>query len=382
MYLDLLNSKTDKLSRSGALLEPIELVGRQNELNTIAAIAKNDGDLLITGTPGSGRLMLVKQAAQEVNARLLRIDCLRASNGQDFIHLLINELYQVFDKKYWDFIKKILLDLDLECIFFVSNLSNKSQLNISDNLSDLYQEKAFKIVVVSIQKLLEKIGGRVIIVLERFYHIRSWDRQRKWEKTLRTQISLDSKVSYIILGTIADATTENSSMQDEDIEIVELRPLSKEIVTAWARQALRNHNLTFNVDDGALDLFLDTVRGHIREARILIKYIVLCCGQNQEVNKDDIYKSILNLIDDFSVTFESLLLMLPHSQLQLLKCLAVEPNPQPHSKDYLKKYGLARGGTLQAALKGLQQKGLIYDSKENYQLTLPLLAYWLRENRV
>jgi hypothetical protein len=72
-------------------------------------------------------------------------------------------------------------------------------------------------------------------------------------------------------------------------------------------------------------------------------------------------------------------MLLPASQVQLLECLALDPTEKPQSREYIIKHNLARGGSLQGALTGLQQKGLIYGSKQGYRLALPLLALWIRQ---
>jgi hypothetical protein len=383
-----MKAKDSKKSSFDDLLD-VALVGRQNELNEIITTIQNDDDFLITGAPGIGRSPLVKKASEESNARQLIIDCFRSSNGQEFIDLLIDEIYQSFSED-WNLVNKVLLDSNEEdSTFLISSLSTKeNKVRLSENMSQSMQEKAFQLAVSSLQRLVEETSGRAVIVFKRFYNIRSWDRQGYWEKFLRKKIHMDAKVSYVILGTIAEAKTEEEEeatrSDDERIKVIKLKPLTRGVLTAWARRALENHNLKFSLADGALDLFLDTVQGHIGEARTLVNYIVSVDIQNpeREIRKDDVHQALSNLVKDFSVVFESLLLMLPYAQLQLLECLAVEPTSKPHGKEYRVKYGLARGGTLQAALKGLQQKGLIYDSDDKYQLTLPLFSHWLRKNRL
>ena len=85
------------------------------------------------------------------------------------------------------------------------------------------------------------------------------------------------------------------------------------------------------------------------------------------------------MLQDLSMTFASLLMLLPASQVQLLQCLALDPTQKPQSREYIQKHGLFRGGSLQGALSGLQQKGLIYGSQQGYRLALPLLALWIRQ---
>ena len=64
-------------------------------------------------------------------------------------------------------------------------------------------------------------------------------------------------------------------------------------------------------------------------------------------------------------------MLLPANQVHLLECLALDPTEKPQSREYILKHGLSRGGSLQGALTGLQQKGLIYGSEQGYKLALP-----------
>ncbi len=75
---------------------PQELVGRQAELNQVCHILASDGDLLLAGVPGSGRRTLLHWAAQTVGARVIEIDCLRATDSSRFLQLLAEGITTVF----------------------------------------------------------------------------------------------------------------------------------------------------------------------------------------------------------------------------------------------------------------------------------------------
>lgn len=78
---------------------PPTLVGRADELQQISQILAQDGDLLLTGIPGSGRRTLLRAAAREVGARAIEIDCLRATNRQRFMELLAEGLVDAFARQ-------------------------------------------------------------------------------------------------------------------------------------------------------------------------------------------------------------------------------------------------------------------------------------------
>ncbi|MGK7916517.1 MAG: ATP-binding protein, partial [Prochloraceae cyanobacterium] len=63
----------------------------------------------------------------------------------------------------------------------------------------------------------------------------------------------------------------------------------------------------------------------------------------------------------------------------LLECLAIDPTEKPQSKEYINRHYLSRGGSLQGAIAGLQNKGLIYGADNGYKIALPLFALWLRQ---
>jgi Cdc6-like AAA superfamily ATPase len=79
------------------LSTPLELIGRSAEFQQIVEILARDGDLLIAGVPGSGRRTLVRDAAQEVGAIVLEVDCIRATDGQRFLQLLAEAISQNFE---------------------------------------------------------------------------------------------------------------------------------------------------------------------------------------------------------------------------------------------------------------------------------------------
>jgi hypothetical protein len=85
------------------------------------------------------------------------------------------------------------------------------------------------------------------------------------------------------------------------------------------------------------------------------------------------------LVADLSVTFESLILLLPNTQVRVLESLAIDPTPRPHAADYIRRHHLSRGGTLQGALASLEQKGLLYGAAQGYRIALPMLALWLKQ---
>ncbi|WNN87569.1 ATP-binding protein [Gloeocapsopsis dulcis] len=348
----------------------LEIVGRSAQFQRIVEVLARDGDLLIAGVPGCGRRTLVRTAALEVGAIALEVDCIRAIEGRQFVQLLAEAISQNFDStliQTW--VNTIAKDL-----FVVHVEENSNKLRLADSLTPKQLWQAFERLIQLPQLLAEVVNKQVLLILQSFPHLRLWDRNGEWENTLRREIQSQTRVSYVLIATIAEIT----HTEDYPLEVVELTPLADEVLAVWAREILHTQGLTFDSRSPALEIFLHAVQGHIGDAMTLIRRLVI--HRTDELIRDEqVYQAIQGLLQDLSITFESLLMLLPASQVQLLECLALDPTSKPQSREYIQKHGLSRGGSLQGALTALQHKGLIYGSEQNYRLALPFFALWLRQ---
>ncbi|WP_427159697.1 ATP-binding protein [Aliinostoc sp. HNIBRCY26] len=353
------------------LSTPLQLIGRSIEFQRIVEVLAQDGDLLITGVPGSGRRTLVRGGAQEVGAIVLEIDCIRATDGERFLQLLAEAINQSWEAE------KIQAWVEKNAQEFLTFHPEK-KLKVLRNLNQKQLWQTFELLLQLPQIIAVDLQQRVVLILHSFPHIRSWDRHNLWEMTFRQKINQDSEVSYVLIATIA----EKSNYLDENnhpLETIQLPPLANDILAMWAREILHKEGLTFDSRSQALQIFLEAVQGHIGDAMVLIRRLQILRSSQGLITEQDVEKAIAELLKDLSMTYESLLMILPANQVHLLESLALNPTEKPQSKDYIQKHGLSRGGSLQGALTGLQHKGLIYGAEQGYKLAMPLLALWLRQ---
>ncbi|MCC5637115.1 ATP-binding protein [Nostoc sp. CHAB 5844] len=353
------------------LSTPLQLIGRSQEFQRIVEVLAQDGDLLITGVPGSGRRTLVRTAAQEVGAMVLEIDCIRATDGQRFIQLLAEAISQNWQAAL---IQDWVNNFGKE--FFVCHPEGKLKLLRSLNQKQLWQ--AFEILLNLLQIMAVNLNQRVVLILQSFPHIRSWDRNGLWEATFRQEINVQTHVSYVLIATLAE-TSYQTGETNYPLETIQLAPLANDVLALWAREILHTQGLKFDSRSQALQLFLNAVQGHIGDAMAIIRRLQNFYCTDGLISEEAVQQAIEGLLKDLSLTFESLVMLLPANQVHLLESLALDPTDKPQSKEYIQKHGLSRGGSLQGSLTGLQHKGLIYSAEHGYQLALPLLALWLRQ---
>jgi hypothetical protein len=376
---------------------PQYLIGRQSELQQVSQILSQDSDLLLAGVPGIGRHTLIRAAAGKVGARVLEIDCLRAINASRFLELLAEGLLEVFSTptelalvKRWCMDKPLILE---------HSLTPRARLVWHCGLNEEW--KLFQILLSLPQVMAEWLDCRVVLVFQNFPHIRSWDRSRKWETYLEQEIQRQSRVSYALIATVPE-----DWISDLNLQVITLGPLAPEELQPWIVSQMASQGFVFDEESLALKLFHNYVQGHFGGAIALARRIwldSLAFGRKKSQgefkpkfppsidslslvhpNKEDViqahhvHRSALALVEDQSMTFESLILLLPPSQVRVLESLALDPTDSPHSREYIKKHQLSRGGGLQGALAGLEQKGLVYGPKYGYRIAIPLLAFWLK----
>ncbi len=395
---------------------PQYLIGRQAELQQVSQILRADGDLLLTGVPGIGRHTLIRAAAGHVGARVLEIDCLRATNASRFLELLAQGLVEVFSTptelaliQRWSLEKPLILEY---------SLTRRARLVWHSGPNE---EWTLLQTLLSLpQVLAEWLDCRVVLIFQNFPHICSWDRSRKWETYLEQEIQRQSRVSYALITTVPE-----DWVSDLNLQVITLGPLTPEELQPWIVSQMAAQGLVFDTQSLAMSLFHKYVQGHLGAAIALARRIWLdCCALSRIKDEDKgmksagelepnfpsladslidpnltqkqatspifhpakegqiqahhVHRSALALVEDQSVTFESLILLLPHSQVRVLESLALDPTDSPHTRDYIKKHQLSRGGGLQGALAGLEQKGLVYGPKYGYRIAMPFLAFWLK----
>lgn len=365
--------------------KPQELVGRQDELEQICSILGSDGDLLITGVPGSGRRTLIRCAAQAIGARVIEIDCLRTTDSNRFLKLLAEGIIAAFPDpselaliQRWSTEHPVILEQSSHRPRLVWHTGREGTWGLLQALLALPQRMA------------EWLDCRVVVMFQNFPHIRSWDRSNKWEHYICQEIQWQSRVSYALIATVAEPLLKQNNLQ-----VVALPSLPDRDIKNWMVSVMAQEG--FKLADDALELFLTCVQGHFGEAIALARRTWLDRLAIEKLNEEPqispnpisphnvilieahhVHRSALTFVEDLELTFESLILLLPPSQVRVLESLALDPTDSPHSREYIQKHQLSRGGGLQGALASLEQKGLVYGAEYGYRLTMPLLAFWLK----
>lgn len=368
------------LMQTGFFLDQ-RLIGRETELRRLCQILVEDGDCLLVGAPGIGRRSLIRAAAQQMGVRVIEIDCFRSTSPTRFLRLLADSITEVFS----ELTELRLLQTWIQPHPIVLEQPAGQRAHLTWHLPIEDEWTLFQTLLDLPQFMADALNCRVVILFLNFPHIRSWDRSGHWESHLRQAIQQQSRVSYTLVASVVEAWAEES-----DLHIIALSPLDPAIMQDWIVPAMAAEGFQFTPE--ALKLFLEIVQGHIGDAislaqRIWLETRIRAAASDWTPPKEPagalieahhVHRSVIALVNDLSTTFESLILLLPPSQVRVLESLALDPTDRPQAREYIQKHQLTRGGSLQGALASLEQKGLLYGQAGGYRVALPFLAFWLR----
>jgi len=352
---------------------PSTLISRETEFQQICELLLQDKDFVLVGIPGMGRRTILREATHTIKARRLEIDCLRSTNAKQFLRLIANSITDCFSRP-----EEIQLLQQWVLPHPITIESSPSQgVQMIWHLPTGQEWQLFVALLTLPQFLSEKLDCRVVMMFQNFPHIRSWDRQGKWETYLRQVVQEHTRVSYVLVATVVEPWVNQSNLA-----VIHLFPLENAVIKAWLDKTMTQQGLQFNSNDQAIELFLSYVQGHFGDAITLARRLGLDHKANDyeysTICAHHVYRSLLALVEDMSVTFETLLTLLPSNQVRILESLALDPTDRPQSRHYIKKHQLSRGGGLQGALNSLEQKGLIYGANYSYRIALPFFAFWLK----
>ncbi len=349
---------------------------RQHPLERTALIAQvarylsQDGNLWLLGVPGSGRREFIEHATGSIQGIILYLDCLRTTDQERFVALLA----QSFLTGFADHTEGLAWVRDHLDQYRVHIDPRSRQLSLTC-LQPQTLDQDLGVLLTLPQHLAEVHQRRVIVFLNNFIHLNSWDRNETWQRQIRQKLDLLPDANYVLGYGLGNAPPMPET-QATDFQVLQLMPLAPALVQNWFDQ-------NFALTAGALSLLVETVQGHWATALAFARRL----DPVQTNNETHVQKILTDLLADLFPTLETLLRQLPAIQCRVLETLALDPTPHPQSNDYTRRHGLPRGGSLQGALTALVKKDLLYSpdvllaserTAKPYQFCQPLMGLWIR----
>jgi hypothetical protein len=346
---------------------PLDRVRLREE---VAHDLNQDLNFWLLGVPGSGRKRFIEGAVQDIKGIVLYLDCLRATDKARFVSLLAQSFLAGYGAH-------------TDGLAWVSRHLSHHRVQIDPRTCQLSLwvtqtrtlEQDFLKLLELPQIIAERRQQRVVVFLNNFVHLTTWDREERWQQQIRAELDRLPDANYI-LGYGVSSGPNLTEAKERNFKVVKLMPLAADPMARWFQEQ-------FQLTEGALEYLLTLAAGHVGTALALARRL----NSENCLDESTIEQVASELLQDQAATFETLLRQLPAIQARVLETLALDPTPHPQSNDYTQAHGLPRGGSLQGALTALVKKDLLYgpDSLSAdgtnlaYHFCQPFLGRWVQQ---
>ena len=249
-------------------------------------------------------------------------------------------------------------------------------------VSITYQNDSEKFTTLdSIFSYLENLGKKVIVAIDEFQQIRSYDGVYM-EAILRGKIQNLRNVRFIFSGSdrhlMTDMFSGERSPFYQSVVNVPLGKIDRGIYSEFIGRLFREGGK--HIPEDIISYILDWSRVHTFYTQTLCNFVYM--SSSETVTMEDVYGAIDRIFRSESDKFFTIRTMLTKGQWKYLECVAKEGVLlQPTAGAFLNKYKIGTPAASKRFLTSLLEKDLIYEERTadgtGYSVYNVFLSRWL-----
>jgi len=230
----------------------------------------------------------------------------------------------------------------------------------------------------SLLNFIKTSGKTCYIAIDEFQQITDYE-DNNIEALLRSYIQFIPNAKFIFAGSskhiLSEMFLSSSRPFYMSTQIMNLEPIDRDTYYAFAQSFFQKRNGSLGKE--VFRWIYDTFDGQTLYVQILLNRLY-----EAHTTIDDVHIAQQMLHDvamEYANLYQSMIRLLPSRQYSLLKAIAREGIvDKPNSEEFITKYGLGSLSSNNSALKALEEKELIYLTKQGYTVYDKLLSYWLQ----
>jgi predicted transcriptional regulator len=256
-------------------------------------------------------------------------------------------------------------------------LTVKPDGSIGVRLEFAEQEKTIRESVEMIEKIAKRQSKKAIVAMDEAQTIAEFP-GHKLERILRSCIQQQKMVSYVFAGSKQHILEAMVSEKGRPF-YGQLRPLtlgliSKEAFTPFIRSGFAKIGIT--VDDNVILEIYKFAEGNPQRTQQICHWLFSKAKNGARLTSSLVEQVVFDLCADLNKEFEvDLDEIKTKNQRYILRVFATDPVNTPFAQDYVQKHNLGPISTVQTAISGLVEKGIL---TADYMFVDPLLKTWLQ----
>ncbi len=347
-------------------------VDREEELKSLTDALLSGENILLHSPRRLGKSSLLKETLQRIGNKRLSIyidlwECLSEEEiAEKLISGIINTAYTSLEKAATVIREMITSARPL--------LTVERDGSIGIKLDFVEKEKTLKEALSMIQKVSERKGKKIIVVIDECQVIAEFESHRV-EKVFRTTLQEQTMVTYVFSGSkqhvLKAMVTQKTRPFYRQLRPMTLGPIAIGAFTPFIKNGFTKIG---GIDNNVIEEIYRFVSGNPQRTQQICHFLFSRAVSGESLTTTLVEKVVFDICMSIDKEFEDELDGIKNTrQRRILKALAIESTHKPLSSKFLKKYSLGPASSVQTALKGLLEKGIL---DEKYEFVDPLFRTW------
>ena len=350
------------------IVETEELIGNlQNGRNTVLISPRR------IGKTGLIKNAFHKLKEIEKDATCIYVDIFSTKNQQEFVQVLGSAITQDVLSRGQRAMKNL-----LEFFGFWRPVFGQDPYTGTPTISISIEPSQSTVSLKSIFDYLSLSKREVYIAIDEFQQITKYP-ETGIEALLRSHIQFIPNAHFVFSGSKRRLMTQifNSPERPfyQSTVSMGLEPLHEEIYYDFTRRFFEAKKGSFSQE--MFHHVYHRFDGVTRSIQLMLNRLYET--EKNVCSEAQINEAILHIVNQSSMQYEELIILLTANQLSLMKAIAQEGCVvSPQGDEFIKRYNLPSASSIKTALDVLLDKDLVYRTQTGYIIYDHFLAVWLR----
>ncbi len=230
-------------------------------------------------------------------------------------------------------------------------------------------------------KYIQNSGKPCLVAIDEFQQILKYD-GKNVEATIRTYVQYCTNANFIFSGSqrkmMGAMFTSSARPFYQSATIINLPRIEMSEYSKFCDRLFEEYGKHLDVD--VVPALYDEFDGTTFYLQKIMNALFMRTKEGVTCHKSSLEEAINYIIDFSSETYEDLIYQLPEKQKQVMLAISRERKAQNiTSASFVRKYSLTSASSVNSAVKGLLDKGLLTCNRGVYQVYDLFLDVWIRE---
>jgi len=356
------------------IVEGRTFINREEELKILTQAMHQRENILLYSPRRLGKSSLLKQASatiKEKNLVIIYIDLWECLSEKEIAEKIATEVLTTLCTT----LEKITTELK-ELVTSARPVITVESEGFGIRFDFIEKDKTLRETLAMIQTLAARRDKSVVLILDESQVIAEIEDHRI-EKIFRSVIQRQDRVSYIFSGSKQHILKAMISLKTRpfyrQLRPMTLGPISKDAFRPYIQEGFSRLG---GITDDSIDEIFHYTQGNPQRTQQLCHFLYTAVSDGKKLSPQlvkDIMTDLCRLLDK---EFQDELDVIKNTrQRKILKALAMDESQGPFSAGFLKEHSLGALTSVQTALKGLVEKGVL---DEQYRFVDPLMKTWLQ----